>query len=577
MSMNRHEYFEELISASLSGDLSDVERQQLDAHMDTCAECPVILAAFADQRRIMGGLRHVAPPRDLHARVRTGVERGSFLDVPWWRRPVVIFGGLGGGLAAVAGVLLALVMLNGSPDEPQVGTGSTSPLPSASLVSSPPPSASAPAASATPGASEPVATPAQTPAASPSQPQVAGTPKPDVYLAYTGPFDNLVLTLRDRGSGETLAELTGSGPPLAAEMSPDGNWIAYITQRGESAMNTLHVTRLPLQLGADDPYLEGPSLGTPIAELATVDLGVSVAGSPFLEHMEWSFTGGHLAYTIADPTSGDTEAWIFDARAGEPRPVTDVGSGYAGSWQSGSTGPPHLWVSVAGEEPMSYLIPVSDEVTTLNPAEIAAGQQAGVFQPLLDRAADSVIFWRGVMARTEIDWSFAEGGAPYIAEYDTDGGLPPQFANERLLFSDVAIDRDAFTSAAITWADTSDAYAVWDVEWTGIDQGGEGGAYPDASRVYFSHASDPRDIQWVHAIDASDIPEGSFILDVKLPATNQLLITSGRPRAGTLDAPAADLLLVTRNTGTVADVVEVIGSSADGWFGPATRAGMTQP
>jgi hypothetical protein len=35
-----------------------------------------------------------------------------------------------------------------------------------------------------------------------------------------------------------------------------------------------------------------------------------------------------------------------------------------------------------------------------------------------------------------------------------------------------------------------------------------------------------------------------------------------------LDTPRADLLLVTRNTGTVPDVVETLGNGDEGWFGP---------
>ncbi|MGI8930360.1 MAG: anti-sigma factor family protein, partial [Candidatus Limnocylindria bacterium] len=207
MSMNRHEHFEELMSASLSGDLSDAERQQLDSHLDSCGDCRSTLAAFADQRRIMAGLRHVAPPRDLGARVRTGVEGRAFLDVPWWRRPVVIFGGLGGGLAAVAGALLAIVLLNGAPEEPQVGgvTELPSTSVSVSVVASPSPIASVPATSSTPVATEPLATPVATPTTGPEP--VEPSPEPDAYLAYTGPFDNLQLTLRDGETGATLREL----------------------------------------------------------------------------------------------------------------------------------------------------------------------------------------------------------------------------------------------------------------------------------------------------------------------------------------------------------------------------------
>ena len=88
MTMNRHEPFEELISASLQGDLTADERRRLDAHLDGCEQCRQTLAAFSDQRRMLAGLRHVAPPRDLGARVRAGIEYGS---VPWWRKPTTIF------------------------------------------------------------------------------------------------------------------------------------------------------------------------------------------------------------------------------------------------------------------------------------------------------------------------------------------------------------------------------------------------------------------------------------------------------------------------------------------------------
>ena len=33
--------------------------------------------------------------------------------------------------------------------------------------------------------------------------------------------------------------------------------------------------------------------------------------------------------------------------------------------------------------------------------------------------------------------------------------------------------------------------------------------------------------------------------------------------------PEGDILLIERNTGSVADVVETLGSADDGWFGPA--------
>src|ERR671910_2885801 len=91
----RHLEYEELISASLHGDLTADERRRLDAHLDGCATCRDTLAAFSDQRRIMAGLRHRPIPRDLGARVRAGVERRNSAR-HWWLRPPVLFAGVGG-------------------------------------------------------------------------------------------------------------------------------------------------------------------------------------------------------------------------------------------------------------------------------------------------------------------------------------------------------------------------------------------------------------------------------------------------------------------------------------------------
>lgn len=552
MTMNRHEPWDELASASLTGDLSADERRRLDAHLDTCAECRSTLAAFADQRRIVAGLRHLPIPRDLGARVRTGIEGGSRVGLPWWRRPATIFAGVGGGLAMVAGALLAIVLLNGSPDGPPVGE--SSPTPSDSVVAesgSPVPSAPPPSASPAESASAPSSD------ATPSAPPITASPEPDVYLALTGPFDNQALTVRHGPTGETIAEIdTPSGPPIAAELSPDGQWLAYITQRGESGLNEVRATRIAEGSGE-------------VGE--TVVLGDSVAGSPFLEQLTWSSDGRYLAFTLADPEATGTDVWIFEPGTGEWWQLTDVGDAYAGSWVSvpDTDGFMALWVSTADGTVMSYLTSLLDDtggyVESADPAGAPLATAEGVFQPIVSPNGSLAIYWTGRMEPSGAEWVFIEGGQPYLSEHSE--GF--EFTDERELFSDLTIGRDAFTSAAIAWGPDGDAYAVWDAMWTGIPQG-SGGEYPNVNRVYFGHATDPRGLTESHAIDEEDIAEGAWIVDVKVSPTGEhLVISAARPRGGVLEAPAADLLLVNRNTGDVPDEVIVIGSADNGWFGPA--------
>ena len=549
MTMNRHEPFEELLSASLHGDLTAEERARLDAHLDTCAECRATLAAFADQRRIVAGLRHTAPPADLGARVRAGIEGGSTVGLPWWRRPTAIFASVGGGLAVVAGALLAIVLLNGTADR---SIGDASPTPSGSFSFSAVPSASAPVPSASPVETAGVPSTAPEPTATPIPP----SPEPDVYVAVEGAVEDRVMSIRDGTSAETIADAEApSGPVIAAALSPDGQWLAYISVLGESGLNEVRATLI-----ADDPD-SSFTIGD------TVVLGESVAGSPFLEQLSWSDDGAALAFTLADPKDEGTDAWVFRPSVGEAERLTDVGNAYAGSWVPGTS---LVWVSTAGERPFSYLVAFDSEagsVAALDPTESEFPPAENVFQPLISPNGAFVIFWSGVMQQSGSEWLFVEGGAPWLAENRSDGEGGYDFNRAGELFSDVTIGRDAFTSAAIAWGPDSDAFAVWDTAWTGVPQGDE---YPDRGRVYFSHATDARRVTSAHAIDAADIPADSFVADVKVsPTGNHLVVTAGRPSAGIMDPPSADLLLIRRNTGNQADEVTLIGSAGDGWFGPA--------
>jgi len=561
MSMNRHEPFEELISASLHSDLTKEERERLDRHLDTCDECRATLAAFSDQRRIVSGLRHVAPPRDLSARIRAGIERKR-TSVPWWRRPQVAFAGIGGSLALVAGVLLAFVLINGQRDPVGVAspTASADLQPSATPVPTLPPPASA-----APSIAQPSAAPTESPA--------SASPEPEVFLALTGPVDNQALTIRDGPTGDTMAEVdTPSGAPIAAELSPDGQWLAYIAGVGDSGLHEVRAIRIADAAPSDDPEAPSP-IESPIDVGETVILGDSVAGGAFLEHLFWSPESRYLAFTLIDPDGGGADVWIFQPASGDVDPLTGSGRAYAGSWAFGGSGTSGMWVSVAGQTPRSYLVSWHDDagpIELTDPADSEFPPAENVFQPVISPDGGLVIFWSGRMDRPGEDWVFVEGGAPWLAENTADGAGGFEFTDARELFGDVTIGRDAFESAAITWGPDSDSYAVWDTKWEGRPHGSDAVPYPDVTRVYFGHALAAGGLRADQALDLGDIPQGSYVVDVKVsPTGRHLVITAGRPRAGALDPPRSDLLLVERNTGEVPDEVEVLEDGDRGWFGPA--------
>jgi len=592
MSMQRHDAWEELISAALTGDISPEERRQLDAHLDGCAACRATLAAFADQRRIVSGLRAVAPPRDLGARVRTGIESGAGADVPWWKRPAAVFVGVGGGLALVAGALLALVLLDAPDGPPQVGE--PTPTPSAAVSASPAPSATAspvpsfpllppPPASLAPGqTAAPTPTFSETPA-----PSSTASPEPDLYLAYTGEVNDMALTVVSGSTGETVTEAAApAGEPLLAELSPDGTWLAYLTRIGESGQMEVSVTRV-----ADDAASEEPQPSPdpdPIEVGETVALGASVEGSPFLERLAWSADGRYLAFTLAATDDAGTDVWIYPTGADAAARLTNTGNAYAASWVPDDADASGLWVSLAGEEPASYLLPMSDDAGPVAPVDPSAEGAAlttadGVFLPILSPNARLAFYWTGVMERIGAEWLFAEGGAPYLAEHSIGGDEPYRFTNERPLFSDVTIDRDAFRSAAIAWGPDGNAYAVWDTDWTGTPQSPDGSPYPDQARVYFGHATDPRGLTRAHAIDTDDLPDEATVVSVKVsPTGRHLAIAIQEPSGGILDPPRGRLLLVERNTGSVPDEVVTLGEREGGLvgapaFAPAAGADGVTP
>src|SRR5690606_36456505 len=215
---------------------------------------------------------------------------------------------------------------------------------------------------------------------------------------------------------------------------------------------------------------------------------------------------------------------------GSTAQLTDVGNAYAGSWAEGGAGSSLLWVSTADETPQSHLLMFHDdagEIRAGDPADSPYASANNVFQPLLSPNGALVIYWTGRMDRSGEEWAFSEGGAPWLAMNVDDGGDGFEFESSRAVFSDVTIDRDAFTSAAISWGLDSNAFAIWDAEWTGISQG-TGEEYPDPRRVYLGRATDPRHVTRIHALDVGDVPDDATVVDVKVAGTGRHLAITAR-------------------------------------------------
>lgn len=550
----RHEAIEELISASLHGDVTADERRRLNAHLDGCDRCRDVLAAFSDQRRIVASLRHVTPPLDLSARVRTGVQAAG-TGQPWWRRPAAIFAGVGGSLAVVAGALLAIVMLGDQTDQPPVGEASNTP--SAAVTAAPTSSQPAIATAA------PSASPAESASAAP-EPSALPTPPASIgwgainYLRWEGTLADQRLSLYgfDPASETTapLLELEVAGRPVAPIFSPNSSWLAYQVALEGRGTNRIVVVHLP----TGESY----------------DVGETPDASVFSERMTWSPDSRYVAFTAAviDAQIGP-DAWVFDTTDTSWDRVTDTQSTYAAAFVPLGSDAGSLWVSEAGETPRTHLV-TRDE---LDGGTAGAGTNQSidfVFQPLLSPSGEHAIFWRGSLRADGTGWAIDSGGMLYLSGEPVDGA--PQWSGEEL-FPSLTVDQDALGSARVSWSYDADWFAVSDVQWLGTPQTDAGGGpFPRSDVIYFGRATDrvliDDDATWIDVttdaelerpIDVAFVP---YDFGGDVPSVAITVFESAPGESG--DSPVGRARLVLAPAGGFGGPVPEIDADVS-WVGPA--------
>lgn len=533
----RGDHVDQLISASITGDLTDAERAELDAHLARCETCRATLAAFKAERRILSGLPMADPPRGLSVRVRAGIESGR-LGAPWWRRPggaVPLFASA----AAFAAVVLAVVYFAKLQPGP---VGQASESPEATLSSAP--SASAVASTA--------------PSVGPSVPPTLLAPGQLGYLELSGAsLQPSKLSFINDATGASIDLGTVSGPPLAAALSPNGQWLAYITRKGETGANEVWAAHLP--------------------DGKTVPLGCSQA-SAFTDRLAWSADGSYLAFTLItvdlgqssdcpadDGALGTADAWVYDAANGERYRLTRSGNAYAASFMSDGN-PATLLVSFAAGSPWTEAVPLGGDPS--NPDRID-----GVFLPLVSPSGNRAIFWSGTMALSAGQWQFSKGGLPQLSgDLRSTGPASPWVGTP--LFTDlVPYGGEAFAYGKFTWAPDSDQFAFWDGAWTGVPQSSDG-TYPNQQDVYFGKVSGG--LLNADSRLVLDLPEGPWIVSVSIsdaafsedtPGGAEAAITIGVPSAGIGDPPSAYLQIVPLGSGRPHTIGG--GVTPPPWDGPA--------
>jgi hypothetical protein len=523
----RGNHVDELISASLTGDLTDAERAEMDAHLARCERCRATLAAFKSERRILAALPPADPPRDLSARVRAGIESGQ-VGGPWWRRSfaVAVIGVSGVGVAAV---VLALVVLNNQ--RAPVGQASESPQATLSLG----PSAS--------GAESPAAS------AGPSVPPAFLAAGQLGYLELSGaPFEASKLSFINDATGASIDAGTVSGPPIAASLSPDGKWLAYITQKGETGANEVWV----LSLIGGHVY----------------PLGCSVAG-PFTDRLGWWGESPELLFTLTavdlgpdsgcpdnDGEVGTTRPWLFSTAAGGQGPAGLVAPDAFGAGVVPGT--LEFVESQAGANPSTTM---GCESCDIPPSQVLEG----VFLPTFSPDGNRALFWTGTMAKEGNEWQFSLGGMPQLSGDLRSTGPASAWVGTPLFTDLVPYGGEAFAYGKFAWGPDSDQFAFWDGAWTGVPQSADG-TYPNQQDVYVGRISTGL------LSSASRLPltldPNAWIVDVKFaPDGLTVAVTIGLPPAGIGDPPSTYLQIVPLDGGAPRTIGG--GVNPPPWDGPA--------
>ncbi len=529
---------DELISASVSGDLTDVERRQLEAHLAGCEHCRATLAAFREQRQLLAGMAQPPVPRDLGARVGAGIESGRFA-VPWWRRPGTFLAGAASLATVAAAALLVLFVVNQANDT-NVGqqTSSPSPTPAATTEPSVIPSASV-SAEPTPGGPLPV----------PMEPGDL------LYTRLSGPFDGLKLELvnAQAQASSTIADPAGTqyGAIERSALSPDGRLLAFAT--GTGLKGTMRIFVADLVAGTTRQ----------LAETLPV---------PFGQRLAWSPDGRYLAFTAAplDQASQPSDVWLYDRETDQARQLTRQGNVIFASWAPlGSSDSEQLWVSQTDLNPVSVLVqfPVDGGIPSSDPLALGAAGVIGAYAPLVSPDGAHVLYWVGTFVTDQVGDTALKGGMPQVAAYDRSAsawtGTP--------LFSDLVVGPNggAFGFGQFSWAADSDAYAFWSGEWTGTP---EGTNYPDVNAVYFGRTSTgPLSQASALRIGSMTSSSGDLrIVDVQLaPDGGNAAVTLGIPLAGDLSAPESYLRVVPTGAGAGSPIdVGSGGAGAPPWSGP---------
>lgn len=347
-------------------ELNEIDRQFVEQHLATCADCRAIRAAYEQQTAVLRALPSRTPPSQVYRNLAAEIARQDPAR-PWYRRLSAEIA-----FVAIAATLLlgffSIIRLQGLPQE----TAAYTVTPAALVVG-------------VDGTVEPVTTPTDTVAL----PMVVTTTLPvtptDVVSATmaAGLLPWMTYAI-DRGDGTTLvtARLDGAevshqqtitpALPATPRVSPDGQWTAVgrdgiqlLPNHGEAAVTLVPADVLPGEVVSLAWAPEGAALAATVRrpdgsyQVSTVRLQAGLPiesfgfdrGYPRL--LGWDATGQQVVVLLTADESTDASGQIQILTPGGAPVVQPYSYAAAPGWRlhQATLGPRGRWVYYLADQP----------------------------------------------------------------------------------------------------------------------------------------------------------------------------------------------------------------------------------
>ena len=292
--MNSCDYYQELISRLVDGEVSHDEYEALMAHMKSCSRCNAMYAVFHDLSDLIADEAREELPEGLHENIMAGVRRSAIEKKNRRMRSIGLRTAL---TAAACAVLVLFASLGFAPHERAENVSIRSPQAIETVLPAAPAEAPEPAAQTAPAQPQPKI------AASPAVTAEEETPAPETASAESAAASGNAESTVATGSAESAPDVTADvflAPAAPAAPVPNTAQPAEAAAQPETPAEAAETESVTLDLSEQAPAPEAAE-ATPAEEAA-----VEEEKRPFFGGLTDLFTSN--AYSTESTVTSKDEA-----------------------------------------------------------------------------------------------------------------------------------------------------------------------------------------------------------------------------------------------------------------------------